>query len=306
MNPIRNVRIYGLSDVGCVREENEDGFTVRRMGRNEGGLNEARLYEFKGEDDILAAVSDGMGGADSGEVASRMSLTLLSQSLAEHCETLRNATPSELVRVLETALGQANEAIFAKAREIASGKGMGATMTALYIKGDVMYLLQVGDSRAYVLRQGRLSRITRDQSFVGHLVDMGAITETQAMRHPQRNVILQAMGAQEQLKIDVSYLPLCKDDVVLLCSDGLYSEFLPEQLEEQVHYALSRGGNLETAIRALVDQAKRSGGRDNITALALQMISGFPGREPGEDPRYLAFPYLDRDNPFEDTRSLFQ
>jgi len=305
MGTSRKVKIFGMTDVGCVRKENEDGFLIRRIGDSEGGLNVSRPLEFDGGGDILAAVSDGMGGADSGEIASRMSLTMLANRISEDETELADAKPGEIVAQLEKALWAANQAILEKAKELRAAKGMGATMTALYVKDDVMYLLQVGDSRAYVLRDGRLARITRDQSFVGHLVDMGAITELQAMRHPQRNVILQAMGAQPQLKIDVSYLPLCCGDVVLACSDGLYSEFTPQKFEERVQTLLAERP-LAEAVGLLVDEAKRAGGKDNITALALAFTEGLPEREPGEDPRYLAFPFLDRDNPFEDARSLFQ
>ena len=304
MKPDRHIQLLGVTDVGCVRSGNEDCFVIQEMGAVRESLNPQHLFDFQGDQDLFAAVSDGMGGAAAGEVASRTALLSLIEHLDEKVADLASATPQQLVTILENGVQMANRHIIQKARELRAHKGMGATITASYIKDGILYLFQIGDSRAYVLRDNKLHRISRDQSFVGHLVEMGTITEEQAMRHPQRNVILQALGTQEKLKVDVSYLPLCKDDLVLICSDGLYGEFMPEQLEQHVldlcHKDLAEG------LSSLLEEAKEAGGKDNITIIGVKVHTGVPEPEPAEEPRYIAFSNLDRDNPLDKAQSLFQ
>ncbi len=304
MTKTKHIQLYGLTDVGCVRTGNEDCFIIQPMDSERQGLNPDNLFEIEPGGNLFAAVSDGMGGAVAGELASQTALTTLTHYLCDHDTALKDASPKETVGILEEGLYYANESILQKVRETNALRGMGATLTAAFIKKDIVYMLQVGDSRAYVLRDGKLIRITRDQSFVGHLVEMGTITESQAMKHPQRNVILQALGTQRQLKVDVSYLPLCRGDLVLLCSDGLYSEFLPDQLADRIQAVAERG--LTQGLGILVHEAKMAGGKDNITVIGLEINEAAPPREPGEDARYLPFPFLDEDNPFEKTQSLFQ
>ena len=296
MSQDTHIQIYGATDVGCVRSGNEDCFLIVEQ-EGEAGLNPDHDFEVLGGKDIFIAVSDGMGGAAAGEVASETALETLSRYVRQHALDLADADPKTIVATLEEGVHTANRAIFQKAQELANRKGMGATITAAYLQKGVLYIFQIGDSRAYVLRDGKLSRITRDQSFVGHLVEMGTITEEQAMRHPQRNVILQALGTQEKLKIDVSFLPLCKGDLVLLCSDGLYGEFFPGKLEEIVQERAD--GGLIEIVDALLEDAKSAGGRDNITVIGLRILDGFPERECGEAPRYRAFVDLEKDNPLE-------
>ena len=304
MNNSKHIQLHGLTDVGCTRTENEDCFMIQLVGDPRGSLNPTQVFDVQEDRDVFMAVSDGMGGAAAGEVASRTALTTLGEVLADREQLLRNASPEEIVKILEKGLQEANGAIIRKAQEIQSRRGMGATVTALYLKGDVMYLFQIGDSRAYVLRDGRLNRITRDQSFVGHLVEMGTITESQAMRHPQRNVILQALGTQEELKVDVSFLPLCKGDLVIVCSDGLYTEFPPETLTRKVQDLADK--DFTVILQTLVQEAKQAGGKDNITVIGLAVKDGMPRREPGEEPRYRPFPFLDQDDPLRKAQSIFQ
>ena len=299
-----HIEAYGCTDVGCIRTSNEDCYLFQTMDAPQSELNQSELLNVKNNQDLFAAVSDGMGGAAAGEVASQTALTTYNEYLQKHNAELKDAMPNQIVQILEEGIQIANRAILKKADELKSHKGMGATITALYLKKDIMYLLQVGDSRAYVYRDKQLVRITRDQSFVGHLVEMGTITEAQALKHPQRNVILQALGTQDHLKVDISYLPLCKGDLVIICSDGLYSEFLPEQLELRVRDLSPE--DIKAFVKSIIDDAKKAGGKDNITALALYMREGLPAREPGEVPRYQAFPYLDQDNPLNKAQSLFQ
>ncbi len=296
MNHTMHIQLNGRTDVGCVRRGNEDCFVIVEVGKDSVGLNPKDSYHIRENSGLFLAVSDGMGGAAAGEIASQTALTSLEEYVASHAAVLARATPHQLVAVLEEGVHNANRAILQKAREFTNHKGMGATITAGYLKDDVIYFFQIGDSRAYVLREGKLIRVTRDQSFVGHLVEMGTITEEQAMRHPQRNVILQALGTQEKLKVDISYLPLCKGDLVIVCSDGLYGEFLPHDFEELVRGVDNQ--SLEEAVNTLMEGAKKAGGRDNITLIGIRAHEGPPPREPGEIPRYRPYNDLDMDNPF--------
>lgn len=304
MNATNYLQIFGMTDKGCVRSANEDCFLIQVMDASQPGLNDDSLVEVRNHSDFMLAVADGMGGAAAGEVASSTALTAVSDFLMLHRDVLSHSQGEARVRMLEKGVHVANQAIFDKAKELGIQKPMGATITAAYITGDVAYLFQIGDSRAYIFRSGRLYRITRDQSFVGHLVEMGTITEAQAHRHPQRNVILQALGTQENLKVDISYITLCKGDFLFLCSDGLYSEIEPEDLLE-ITESLAQGG-IENMVAGLIEKAKHSGGRDNITVLGLFVQEGMPLREPGEDPAYQPFPFLNEENPLEKSDSLFQ
>lgn len=304
MTASRHVQAIGITDVGCVRSGNEDCFALVEVGKEEGILNPSELLDCHGNKDVFAAVSDGMGGAAAGELASQTALTSLNTYVHEHATRLEDSEIQEVVTLLEDGVHEANRAIYRKAQENSGSHGMGATITAAYLKNDVLFLFQVGDSRAYVVRNSRLYQITRDQSFVGHLVEMGTITEEQAMRHPQRNVILQALGTQDNLKVDVSYLPLCKGDQVYLCSDGLSGEFLPVQFQRLMINASKK--DLRTCVTHLLEEAKKAGGRDNITLIGLRIEEGLPDTEPGEMPRYMSFANLDKDNPLNRQQSMFK
>ncbi|CAM2007222.1 PP2C family protein-serine/threonine phosphatase [Acanthopleuribacter pedis] len=303
MNQVRVVQVNGLTDVGCVRSGNEDCFLIQTTNQARPELNPSGTFTYENETGVFIAVSDGMGGAAAGEVASETTLHAIRDYIDDHRADLNEAAPEEIAQIIEASVHWANRAIFAKARELDIRKPMGATLTSAFLKDAVLYLCQIGDSRAYCFRDGNLLKITRDQSFVGHLVELGTITEVQALRHPQRNVILQALGTQDNLKVDVSYLPLCKGDIIVLCSDGLYSEFTPEKLQERVR--ASCNGSLEDFVKTLVTEAKSAGGKDNITVVGMHVNEGFPVREPGEVPGYLAFPFLEADNPLKRVNSIF-
>lgn len=304
MSDHQDILIYGVTDVGCSRSGNEDCFLIQTPQGEKPELNNAGPFGLSADSEFLIAVSDGMGGAAAGDIASQTALSALRDYVAEHASELLASEPEPLVDLMEKGIIAANEAVMAKAREMNIRKSMGATITAGYLKGDVLYLFQVGDSRAYVGRGGVFKRVTRDQSFVGHLVEMGTITEAQARRHPQRNVILQALGTQKELKVDISYVPLCKNDLVLLCSDGLYGELEPDDLTRRISGA--EEGAIEKLLNVLVEDAKEAGGSDNITIVGFEIADHFPKRGAGEDPRYMAVPFLDRDNPFSRSKSIFR
>jgi protein phosphatase len=269
------VELHAQTDVGRVRQGNEDNFLVldltteRSWTGAEGERPPDGLARFEcGPRGAVLAVSDGMGGALAGDVASRMAVETVREMLVEG-DTTRPAAAqpgkeAPLIEAVRNATTYANYAIHRRSLEDARCSGMGATLTAAAVTGGRLELVQVGDSRAYVIRGGEIRLATKDQSLVQQLVDVGQITEEDAETHMFRNVILQALGAQSDLAPVVSSVPLRRGDLVLLCSDGLSGKLRAEEIREIVEGA---GGDLADACDALVREANARGGEDNITVV---------------------------------------
>lgn len=245
------LNVAGLTDVGRTRPHNEDAFAIIDLGEPS--------RRWTGEVDvtgrrILLAVSDGMGGHQAGEVASALVIQTIIQSLALHT----TETPDH---ALEIAVRDANQAV--RAAAVAEDKqGMGATLTAILIDGSDAWIAEVGDSRAYLLRNGQLRQLTRDQSFVQMLVDAGAITPEEAKTSPRKNVILQAIGTAETLTAAIVRLLLRRGDRLLLCCDGLSNELEDAELATIVGEA----DPVAATVHAIT-AANAHGGQDNITAI---------------------------------------
>jgi protein phosphatase len=221
-----------LSDVGREREGNEDSF-----------LDQPPLF----------AVADGMGGAQAGEVASGIAVEALAEAGEAHD--------------LQRAIEDANTRIHTRAKGDRGLSGMGTTVTAAWVDADSLTLAHVGDSRAYRLRDGALEQLTEDHSLVGGLVRMGSITPAEAQEHPQRSVILRAVGVEPQVEVDVDEHALAGGDVYLLCSDGLSGMVRDEVIEA----TLALDASLEDQAEMLIELANASGGRDNITAVLFRV-----------------------------------
>lgn len=221
------------SDVGRLRQSNEDALLV---------------------DDPVFAVADGMGGARAGEVASAMTVAALHGL---------HGSGGDLTR----AITDVNRRIHAAAAADPTLAGMGTTVTAAILDGDTLTFGHVGDSRAYLLRDGRLSQITDDHSLVGELIRRGALSPAEAERHPQRSVITRALGAESRVDIDVVRLHPEAGDVILLCSDGLTGMVHDPEIER----ILTSSAHLEEAARRLIDAANAAGGEDNVSAVLLRM-----------------------------------
>jgi serine/threonine protein phosphatase PrpC len=226
------------TDTGRQRSANEDSFFVRPP---------------------IFVVADGMGGAQAGEVASKAAAEAFDRDLP-------SGSPESFLR--ET-IEAANREIHELARDDPSRKGMGTTITAAIVnpEGEEVAIGHVGDSRAYRLRGGRLERLTRDHSLVEEMRRKGQLTDAQAEDHPQRSIITRALGPEPEVDVDVQTVPAKPGDVFLICSDGLTTMLG----EEQIAKLLSGATSMEAATRALVDEANRAGGRDNITALAFRL-----------------------------------
>lgn len=233
---------YGVAtDIGRVREGNEDSYLV---------------------DAPLFVVADGMGGHVAGDVASATAVEVLDRQSSQ----LDPKDPS----TLEHAIKEANVAIFQKARSDPSLRGMGTTCTLLIIDGSNAQFAHVGDSRAYLLRQGKLSQVTEDHTLVSRMVAEGRIDEQAARHHPQRSVITRALGVDTDVQVDLMTVQLREGDRVLLCSDGLTT-----MLENpEVSRILSSERDPQRAAQGLVDAANEAGGEDNITAIVVDLESG--------------------------------
>lgn len=225
------------TDTGRQRRDNEDSAFVRAP---------------------LFVVADGMGGAQAGEVASAMAVEAFHQDLPDE------GSPEER---LTARIRSANRRIYDVSRTEHEHAGMGTTLTAVYLADDYLAVAHVGDSRAYIFRDGALTRLTQDHSLVEELVRQGKLTEAQAAEHPQRSIITRALGIESDVDVDTWSYPMRAGDVVLLCSDGLTSMIS----EEQVAGILAAEASLDRAGDRLIAAANDAGGRDNITVVLFRL-----------------------------------
>lgn len=268
-----NIELHACTDVGRVRQGNEDNFLVLDLAAERGwtgsdgkGAPEELKRIEVGDKGVVLVVSDGMGGALAGDVASRMAVETVRDMLVEGDGEIESVGNSDmpLVECLENATNYANSAIHRKSMEDPRCSGMGATLTAAAVRGQMLDFVQVGDSRAYLIRGPEIKLATKDQSLVQQLVDVGQITQEDAETHMFRNVILQALGAQNELTPVMSRVSLQRGDMVLLCSDGLSGKLRAEEMKEIV---AESEGDLARACDALIKEANRRGGEDNITVV---------------------------------------
>jgi serine/threonine protein phosphatase PrpC len=243
------------TDTGRQRRDNEDNAFVRAP---------------------LFVVADGMGGAQAGEVASKLAV-----------EEFHEALPDEgsAEERLTNRIRAANRRIYDLSRTQHEHAGMGTTLTAVYLDDDHLAVAHVGDSRAYIFRDGELTRLTQDHSLVEELVRQGKLTQEQAAEHPQRSIITRALGIEGDVEVDTWSYSMRADDVVLLCSDGLTSMIG----EEQIAQILSRETNLDRAADGLIGAANDAGGRDNITVVLFRLEE--------TDPTHAGAPSEDVDEP---------
>ena len=270
-----------ITHPGRIRKNNEDAYLLSALDGDEPVINEGdRGFEL-GHAGFLVAVADGMGGAASGEIASREGLAALNLHL--YLNWGQTAGPEGPERRIVSALTggsqAASTAVLRYADTERASRGMGSTLTAMLLWDRWAYVAQVGDSRAYLLRDGQLHQLTTDQTLVHELISQGALTPEEAKTHPQRNMITQALGSTHPLRIPVSKLELCRGDRILCCSDGLHGEVPDERIREILREPLPPRRLLE----ALVDAANAHGGRDNITGVLLVVEDpALPLPAPGE------------------------
>lgn len=232
---------------------------------------------------IVLAVSDGMGGALAGEVASKMAVeSVCEKILTDDLEATLTpeAYETHLIGKLYNATVYANYLIHQQGRSDAQFQGMGATFTGMGVTPGAVDIIQVGDSRTYLVRNGKIYQVTKDQSLVQQLIDAQQISPEEAETHTLKNVILQALGAQNEIYPVSARLAPNKDDVVLLCSDGLSNKVTAASMQRIVTDNLDQ---LSNACAELVTEANENGGEDNITVILAKLTGdGLPGPEGDE------------------------
>jgi len=254
------LRVFGRTDVGQVREHNEDNFIVADLTKASRGLMETDRNQVIGERGVLMGVCDGMGGAAAGEVASQLAVDIIYQKMVGG-DTPRDH--DEIAARLVHAIEAAGLRIFSEAKLDRTRRGMGTTSTIAAMLDDHLFIGQVGDSRAYILRGDRLVQVTRDQSLVNQLIEAGQLTEEEAETFEHNNIILQALGTSDSVQVDLTFVELKKGDTLLLCSDGLSGMVRNEEIREVLR---SVDEPLE-ACKTLTDRANQAGGHDNITVV---------------------------------------
>jgi len=267
------VRVFARTDVGRTREHNEDAFLVADLRApeplrfGEPGDASTGPYEVNGAGypGMLFIVADGLGGAAAGEVASHMAVQTVFDALRSRLDT-NSQDPAHFATALRDATLAANTAIHQHAQRHRELHGMGTTVTAAALLGDTLYVSQVGDSRAYIVRNGRAQQITKDQSLMQKLVEAGEITPEQAELSARRNIILQALGPESTVKIDLTHQPVRRGDLLLLCSDGLSGQVKPDELAQTAAAA----SDLDALCETLIARANEQGGPDNITVVAVR------------------------------------
>ncbi len=259
------VQLFARTDVGQVREHNEDNFLVADLTRRSRGLLEANRATVIGQQGAVFAVCDGMGGAAAGEIASQLAVDIIYERLVDGLGD-RPVKRDDLARRLVRAVEAAGLRIFHEAKADRSRRGMGTTVTAAALVDEMLFFAQVGDSRGYILRGDQLVQLTRDQSLVNQLIEAGQLTEEEAETFEHNNIILQALGTSDTVQVDLTYAEVRRGDILLLCSDGLSGMVRFEDIRE----TLRSGMEPLDICKALTEKANQAGGHDNITVIIVQ------------------------------------
>jgi serine/threonine protein phosphatase PrpC len=286
------VSVFGKTDLGLTREHNEDTFLVADLSSGNANLHpDVRSHEV-GPRGSLFMVADGMGGAAAGELASAMAADSISRQLSTGWAVDAEISAARFAYRLKEAVELANQQIYAYAREHPDVRGMGTTVTAAGVFGDELYLTQIGDSRGYLVRNGEAFQLTRDQSLTQRLVDAGELTEEEAEQSERRNIILQALGPDPRVKVDLSRQRLRRGDLLILCSDGLSGVVKREELSRMV----AESADLPSLCSALIDLANERGGPDNVTVVAARFDGdGLPEPDSADGPGYQVYNVLDEE-----------
>ncbi|MEO8030948.1 MAG: protein phosphatase 2C domain-containing protein [Gemmatimonadota bacterium] len=263
--PVR-VSVFGKTDVGRTRDHNEDTFLVADLSTQNATLQPEVRDHVVGPRGSLFLVADGMGGAAAGEVASAMARdAIYTHMTTAWLEDTQNTAQRFAFRIKE-AVELANARINAYSKEHPEVRGMGTTVTCAGVYGADLYLCQVGDSRGYLVRNGNAIQLTKDQSLMQRLVDAGELTEEEAEQSERRNIILQALGPDPRVKVDLTSQAVQRGDILVICSDGLSGQVK----REEIGTLATESPDLMTLCSSLIDLANSRGGPDNITTVAVR------------------------------------
>lgn len=239
------MQCWGITDPGCVRTQNQDAYMTEQLDRNT----------------TLCVVCDGMGGAKSGNVASSLAVDVFVEEIRRTWHS--GMDPEEIDRMLEGAVKLANFTVFDQAQQFEEFYGMGTTLVAALICGKTVTVVNVGDSRAYLVNKDGLRRITTDHSLVQMMVQRGELTPERARTYPGKNYITRAIGTESVVLCDVFHMHVERGDSVLLCSDGL-SNMMDDQ---EILFEVVHGVNKQYCCQRLLDIAKNRGAPDNVTCI---------------------------------------
>ena len=288
------VQVYGRTDIGRMREHNEDAFLIADLTTMNAALEPSLCTHVSGERGTLFMVADGMGGAAAGEIASAMAVDVVLDEVRKRWTAVDAKDPMTFAASLRLATETANLRIHQFATDHPEHRGMGTTATVAGLLGDTLYITQVGDSRAYLIRAGEARQITKDQSLMQRLIEAGEITAEEAEQSDRRNIILQALGPEARIAIDLTHQRVRRGDTLILCSDGLSGQIRIDEIariatEEQEVMAICR---------RLIDRANETGGPDNITVVAARFEgdSLIPA-EAGEEVGHRVYPLGDETTP---------
>ena len=253
--------------MGRTREHNEDAFVVADLTTGNATLQPEVRTHTVGDRGTLFMVADGMGGAAAGEIASAMAIEVVLRELTEEVtEAAAGPDREAFAAALKRATATANTTIHTYALEHPEYRGMGTTATIAGVLGDTLYLAQVGDSRAYLVRDGVAMQITKDQSLMQKLIEAGEITEEEAEQSERRNIILQALGPENSIKVDLTHQQVRRNDTLVLCSDGLSGQVKVDDIAR----VATDEPDLMAVCKQLIDKANANGGPDNITVIAVR------------------------------------
>ena len=241
------MEVWGATDQGIVRKQNQDYYRCQGLGNSQ----------------FLAVVCDGMGGAKSGDVASRLASDVFLEDVKH--TAVADMSQKQIVKMLVDAVNSANKAVYEQSNVSADFNGMGTTLVAVFMQDNTAYIVNVGDSRCYYLTEDDITQVTEDHSVVGLMVARGQITEEEARKHPNKNLITRAVGTEPKVECDCFYLELEKGEYLLLCSDGLSNMVTkPELLYEVTH------GTGKDRCTRMIDIAKQRGAPDNVTVVLMK------------------------------------
>ncbi len=293
--PIK-VQVFAKTDLGKTRDHNEDRFLVADLTRREASLLPDVREHDVGERGSLFVVADGMGGAAAGELASEMATDTIYDQMIASWGREPETTPQRFAYRLKEAVEVANGRIHSYAKAHPEVRGMGTTTTAVGVLGDNFYLTQVGDSRAYLIRNGQAVQLTKDQSLMQRLVEAGELTEEEAAKSERRNIILQALGPDARVRVDLTHQEVRRGDILVLCSDGLSGQVKRDEIAEIV----LRERDLQAVCERLIALANERGGPDNITVVIARFDGdGLHAAGAGEEVGHQVYPLIDTETSTE-------
>jgi len=259
--------IFGSSNVGLIRHDNQDSFMIANLETGDIATMSAPAVVSVHTAPFILIVADGVGGAASGALASSIATETILSELHRWWHKVPKRTPESIEAALKRGIDVANKAIYQKSNSSPEHHGMGTTTTLALVLDGEAFIAQVGDSRAYLVRKGVAKQITKDQSFVQRLIDAGRMTQKEAAQSEHRNIILQALGPEEKVVTDLYRCKLENDDLLVLCSDGLSNQVSAEDIGR-----ITRGaGRPEEICEALIEEAMHTGAPDNVTIIAARL-----------------------------------